>query len=57
MMHGDFTKLSERKLIACLSRLGYDRCNCCGINQDERREVLATGELSVLPPLQDLFAK
>ena len=24
MMHGDFTNLSERKLIDCLNRLGYD---------------------------------
>ncbi|MCL2022217.1 MAG: helix-turn-helix domain-containing protein [Betaproteobacteria bacterium] len=24
MMHGDFTNLSERKLMECLSRLGYD---------------------------------
>lgn len=24
MMHGDFTNLSERKLMDCLNRLGYD---------------------------------
>ena len=24
MMRGDFTKLSERKLMDCLTRLGYD---------------------------------
>ena len=24
MMHGDFTNLSERKLMDCLTRLGYD---------------------------------
>ena len=24
MMHGDFSKLSERKLMDCLNRLGYD---------------------------------
>ena len=24
MMHGDFTNLSERKLMECLNRLGYD---------------------------------
>jgi hypothetical protein len=24
MMHGDFTHLSERKLMDCLNRLGYD---------------------------------
>jgi predicted XRE-type DNA-binding protein len=24
MLHGDFTNLSERKLMDCLNRLGYD---------------------------------
>jgi hypothetical protein len=24
MMHGDFTNLSERELMECLNRLGYD---------------------------------
>lgn len=24
MMHGDFANLSERKLMDCLTRLGYD---------------------------------
>ena len=24
MTHGDFTNLSERKLMECLNRLGYD---------------------------------
>jgi predicted XRE-type DNA-binding protein len=25
MMRGDFSNLSERKLMACLNRLGYDK--------------------------------
>jgi predicted XRE-type DNA-binding protein len=44
MMHGDFTNLSERKLMDCLNRLGYD----IGIKVRPAAEAIGHLSLTVL---------
>jgi predicted XRE-type DNA-binding protein len=46
MMRGDFTNLSERKLMDCLTRLGYD------IEIKVRQAKTEVGHLKLAPALQ-----